>query len=320
MLRGKSIGGLTLCVVVVLAGGIGEARGDLAGEFDGFDSVSEIGVSGLRSSYYVDSAGGTVLPDDVFTLGSQRVWYPGVGEAPSPGGSAGRGFDQGVLGVKFDGDRLTVRSATSVNPLTGRYLGGTMYGEGDVFLSVSDGAGVREYALLNSWARWRGRPLSLNGGHFDSAKEFHTGQLSGVNLEGHLVQLTGAGDILLSGGRAAYDPSPTPVGLDYRIFAQGGIDMGDAGLVHSSITDDGMCGSQPWYVQTWEFDVDWLTNGGGFSLGLHQSPSCANDQIGMVMDVVANPVPAPTAALLGGFGLCIAAAGKSILRRIRRNA
>ena len=128
---------------------VGWADPWLADQFAGYETVWEVGVSGLQSSYYTDTQSGTTLPDYMFTLGPDRVSYPhGVGEVPSPGGLVGENFDEGALGVKVEGGNLVVQVAGGLNPLTGYYYDGwkTWYGQGDVFVTVEDTVGIRQYA------------------------------------------------------------------------------------------------------------------------------------------------------------------------------
>ena len=189
--------------------------------------------------------------------------------------------------------------------MSGYYYSGwnTWYGQGDVFVTVEDNAGITHFALLNDWARDNsGNYRELNGGYFDDAQDFHTGAGSGADLQGHLVSLSLDSDVVLAGGTGSYRPSysPPPVGLDYRVYAQGGTDAGDAGLVHSTTTDAGMMGPQTWYIQTWTVPTGWLSSDQVFTVGLHKAASCGNDQIGIVA-----AVPAPGALLLGALGLII---------------
>ena len=283
--------------VVLVLGSCSAVLADLATEFSGFNSVSEIGVSGLKSSYHTPTKAGNTQPDFLFTLSNERVSYPhGVGQVPSPGGSIGKAFDEGVLGVKVQGGNLTVKVAGALNPQTGYYHSGwkTWYGQGDVFVTVADSAGIGHFALLNSWARdGSGALRSLDGGHYDQAQTFHVGR------EGYLVRLDANGDVVRVGGTGAYSPtySPAPEGLDYRSYAQGGTDIGNAGLVHSNVADFG----QTWYIQTWTVPLRWLSSDPAFDIGLHKTASCGNDQIGMVARV-----PAPGAAVLGLAGITTA--------------
>ena len=278
------------------------ASANLSAEFDGYTAVWEVGVSGLQSSYSTDTKSGITLPGYMPSLGPERVTYPhGVGQVPSPGGAVGRVFDEGAMGVKVQGGSLMIRVAGGLNPLEGYYYSGwkTWYGQGDVFITVEDTAGIGHFALLNSWPKDGGDYVELNGGHFDDARQFHTGEASGTNLEGHLVSLSSTDHVIRAGGAGSYHPGYSsgglPQGLDYRIYAQGGTDIGDAGLAHSQLTDLG----QQWYIQTWTFPTNWLSSDSVFSVGLHKAASCANDQIGVV-----TVVPAPGALLLGlaGFG------------------
>jgi hypothetical protein len=308
-----------LCAAVILLICCSAIRADLLSEFDGYIAVSEVGVSGLRSSYYADTNSGVTLPDYMFSLGPQRVSYPhGVGQVPSPGGNAGRVFDEGVMGLRVQGGNLMIRVAGGLNPLQGYYYSGwqTWYGQGDVFVTVEDSAGISHFALLNSWPSDGTSYRTLNGGHFDAAQSFHTGAGGGTDLQGHLVGLSSTGDVVLAGGRGSYRPSysPPPEGLDYRVYAQAGTDIGDAALAHSSVWDTGLGGvGQNWFIQTWTLPTNWLSSDPVFTIGLHKAASCGNDQIGMV-----TVVPAPGALVLGlmGFGT-IGFAGK--MARIGRS-
>jgi len=278
------------------------ASADLSSVFDGYTTVEEIGVSGLQSSYYRPTKGGNTLPGFVQSLGPNRVKYPyGIGEVPSPGGSVGRHFDQGVMGIKKVGGSLKIRVAGALNPLGGYYHSGwrTWYGQGDVFVTVGDATGVSHYALLNSWAGDGTSYRTLGRGYYDDAEVFHTGGGIGPDLQGHLVGLSEVDDVVLTGGRGSYHPgysrSGLPKGLDYRVYARGGTDLGDAELDHFSVHDFG----REWFVQTWTLPTNWLTCDPVYTLGLHTAASCSNDQIGMV-----SVVPVPGALLLGlaGFG------------------
>jgi hypothetical protein len=279
-------------------------QADLISEFSGFDAVWEVGVSGFQSSYHADTVAGIPFSgptthDFLHDLGPARVSYPyGVGEVPSPGGNLGKNFDQGVLGIKLEGENLVIRLATGLNPLEGFYYSGwdAWYGQGDLFLSVEDTGGIAHYGLLSAWARDEfGNPRSLNGGHFDDAQAFHVGgRCSSGSREGNLIKLTSDNDITLSGGRGSYNAGNAPAGLDLRAFVEGGIDLGDAGLVHDSLSDLG----QMWYLQTWAVDLNLLSNDPVFEIGLHAVPSCGNDQVGTVA-----MVPEPSAAVLAAIGL-----------------
>ena len=264
---------------------------DLASEFGGFTYVDEVGVSGLQSSN-----GATKLPTSMFTLGGDRVSYPsGVGTVPSPGGTTGKNFDQGILGVKTEGGNLVVKLAGGLNPETGYWSSdwSSRYGQGDVFLTVDDGAaGVQNFALLSGW----GDNVHLGKSsetYYNQAQAFH------ADYEGFLVELTSAGDVVLTSGAGTYPPaSSSPAGLDYRIFAQDGTGIGSANLQSGSVVD-----GQTWYIQTWTIPLSWLTTDSVFTLGLHAATSCSNDQIGMVTDIV---TPVPAAAILGMLGLSVA--------------
>ncbi len=317
MLRSRLFGTVMACALAVVMGWGGDvARADLAGEFAGFDSIEHVGTSGRESSYWADSAGGTVLPTDMPTLSDELVNYPGVGKVPSPGGLAGYMFDEGAMGVKLEGGNLVVKVATSMDPTQGYWYGGVIYGTGDVFLTVKDTAGIRDYALMNTWARRYGTARTLNGGYYDVAQEFHTGEASGVNLEGHLVGIRSVDDVLLSGGKGAYSPYILPEGVDFRVFAKGGTDLGSANLTHTTTTDDGMYGPQTWHVQTWTVPVAMVSADAGFTVGLHQAASCANDQLGMVTNV-GHPVPVPPAVALGMIGMGLVVVTKKARRLVR---
>jgi hypothetical protein len=292
-----------LLVSTVLCVAVGTARADLVSEFAGFDSVWEVGVSGLQSSYHADMLSGLPVSGPTTgnflpVFGPDRVSYPsGVGEVPSPGGEVGQHFDQGVLGVRVDGDQLVVQIATGISPQVGYYHSGwnTWYSQGDVFISVEDSAGVSHFALLNSWARdGVGDPLELNAGHFSLAQEFHlAGGAGGTSLEGHLVRLSDDNDVTLTGGTGAYGAGNAPAGLDIRGFAQDGIDLGDANLTHSSLGDF----DQMWYLQSWAIGLDSLSSDALFDIGLHAAASCGNDQIGGSYTV---PEPNSVLLVLGG--------------------
>lgn len=280
------------------------AQANLVQKFSGFNTVWEIGVSGMKSSYAPDTANdapvngpttGAYLP----IFGPNRVSYPnGVGEVPSPGGSVGRRFDEGALGVKVQGGQLILQLASRLNPQTGYYYDDyhSWYGQGDLFVDVAGSSGMEHFALLNSWGRDSdGDPISL-GGHFNTARSFHvSGGASGGSLEGHLVRLGENADVTATDGIGAYDPGNAPAGLDLRNYAAGGSDLGSAGLTHSSVVDDG----HTWYVQTWTIGVGNLSPDRSFGIGLHSIVSCGNDQIGGRFCVV--PEPASLVLVLAGL-------------------
>lgn len=286
--------------------GAGLACADFIQEFSGFDSIRETGVSGLVSSYFGDlQAGlpvsGPYIAGNLAQFGPQRVTYPsGIGAVPSPGGEIGLNFDQGALGIRVDGDQLVVKLATALDPTSGYYHTGwkSWYGQGDVFLSVADGEGVNHFALLNVWARDdKGNPRNYNNNYFNKGENFHLkGGTKNAALEGHLIALQNDSDVLLTGGTGAYGQSNAPAGLDRRVFASGGLDLGEAGLVLGSFMEDG----RRWYTQTWSFALSSITSAKNFDVGLHAAASCGNDQIGGRFNVV---VPEPSSLLLLICGL-----------------
>lgn len=295
---------IILVVAATLLGG-GIARADLVQKYNGFDTVWEIGTSGLQSSYSADTinaapVNGTTTGSFLPVFGPNRVSYPnGVGEVPSPGGSVGRNFDEGALGVMVVGNQLILQLASRLNPQSGYYYDGyhSWYGQGDLFVDVADSSGVQHFALLSSWGRdTLGNPISLNGGHFNTAQSFHlTGGTSGSSLEGHLVRLGENADVTVTGGTGAYNAGNAPNGLDLRTFAAGGSDLGTAGLTHSSVVDQ----DHTWYVQTWTVSLGDFSPDGSFNIGLHSTVSCGNDQIGGQFAVT--PEPASLALVLAGL-------------------
>jgi hypothetical protein len=235
------------------------------------------------------------------------VSYPsGIGTVPSPGyydWAEARAFDEGGLGVRVSDGSLIVRAAGALNPQTGYWSTShsQRYGSGDVFLTIDDlDPGVKNFALLNSWPRdVSGAILAVGGTWYGAAQSFHVG---GPTLEGHLVQLTDASDVALTGGGGAYS-AWTPSGVDSRVYAQGGLDIGNALLTHSSTTDDGLNGAtnQVFYIQTWTVPLDLLSSYATFNIGLHQATSCGNDQTGLVATA-----PVPGAVVLGVLGMSVA--------------
>jgi hypothetical protein len=296
-----------------------EANADLAANFTGmgFESVFEQNVSGLKSSYHAytqGSSGVNNIPNEMFTLSNQRVFYPWVGAVPSPGGSTGRLFDEGAIGLKIDGANLVVQVAGRLNPLAGIKLRRKWYGQGDVFVTVEDSAGVRQFALLNSWAKKPDQSYrNLGDGDFNQAKNFHaTGGAGGTSLEGWLVRLLNSDDVARVDGPHSYAAtSGNPDGLDYRTYVQGGQPVDWANIVHTTTQEQDPKGLwQTWYMQTWEFPASWISSEYIFDIGLHKIASCGNDQIGMVTTAVVPepvpvPVPVPHAAVLGIIGLTI---------------
>ncbi|MFO0839995.1 MAG: hypothetical protein U1D55_15920 [Phycisphaerae bacterium] len=307
-MRNRFLAILTVMIAVV------PAMAGLASQFSGFTSINEIGVSGLQSSYHGDSKAnrsvtGSTIAHSLAVFGTNRVSYPGgVGSVPSPGGAFGQQFDFGMLGVKVQGGQMTVRVASRIDPHAGVYSQAfqTWYGAGDMFLSLQDGSGVRQFALLSSWARDRnGNAINLGKGNFNASQQFHlSGGAGHSSLEGHLVALSRDNQVQITGGPGAYTTSNAPAGLDVRAFAKGGNDLGSASLSHGQVFDYG----QNWYLQTWTFNLGRITHDSTFAVSLHTAASCGNDQIGMTV-----PVPAPAAFALGAVGL-------AMVGRLRRGA
>jgi len=291
----------TLLLGTLLLASAGVALADLVDYYVGYDAVWEVGVSGLKSSYYADTkvnkaVTGPSTGSSLAALGPDRVSYPsGIGTVPSPGGQIGPNFDQGVLGLLNNGSTLTFRLATALNPQTGYYYNSQQawFGQGDLFLDVADDAGTRHFALLNYWPRDpQGNPLTLNGGQFASARAFH---LAGPDsLEGHLIRLASNSDVTMTGGTGAYTPGNAPAGLDLRAYANGGTDLGYANLTLDVTTYAG----RTWYVQTWTVPRNLLSDAPEFALGAHAAASCGNDQIGYAWAV---PEPAALAVALMGL-------------------
>ena len=287
-----------ILAVVTMLTVCGLARADLIDTYNGFDWFRSDGTTGLVSSYYSDVAAGqtitgTTTSTSLATFGPNRVSYPnGVGEVPSPGGSLMHYFDLGAVGVKADGNDLTFQLTSGMDPETGYYTSSdnTWIGIGDLFIDVSDSAGVRHYALLSTWGTEQsGAPLTYNGGYYSDAMSFHLTGDGGSSLIGHLVKLTCNDDIMISGGTAAYNGGNAPTGLDRRIFASGGSDLGNGDLTLASLTDDGF----NWYTQSWTINGSLLSQDAEYEISMHAGPTCANDQIGgNVM------VPEPTSLLL----------------------
>jgi len=313
----RVVGGIVVVAVCALC--LPAANADLAANFTdmGFESVFEQNVSGLKSSYHAytqGSYGVDNIPNEMFTLSDKRVYYPWVGNVPSPGGPTGRLFDEGAVGLKIDGANVVVKVAGRLNPLAGIKLGGTWYSQGDVFVTVEDSAGVRQFALLNSWAKKPDQSYrNLGDGHFNQAKNFHaTGGAGGTSLEGWLVRLLNSDDVARVGGPHSYAAtSGNPDGLDYRTYVQGGQPVDWANIAHTTTQEQDPEGlPQTWYMQTWEFPSSWISSEQVFDIGMHKISSCGNDQIGMVTTAafpapIPVPVSAPHAAVLGIIGLAI---------------
>lgn len=286
---------------VLIAFSATSARADFITEFSGFQTIQEVGVSGLASTYFGDVKAGLSISGDYVShnlaeFGPERISYPsGIGAVPSPGGSIGLNFDQGALGFMVEGNDLVFKLATALDPTQGYYHSGwkTWYGQGDLFLSVSDGDNVNQYALLNVWARdEQDKTRNINNNYYNKGENFHVKGGAGNNsLEGHLVALQDDSDVLITGGTGAYTQSNAPNGLDRRVYAAGGLDLGDAGLTLGSFTDDG----RQWYTETWRISMSSVSTAGTFDIGLHTAASCGNDQIGGRFSVV---TPEPTSIFL----------------------
>jgi hypothetical protein len=297
-----------LALAALVLGAAAATQADLIQTFADFNYISETGASGLQSSYYTDTKAGDPVTgpttgSQLPIFGPERVTYPyGVGQVPSPGGTVGLNFNQGVLGVRVSNDNLIFQLATALNPQTGYYYNAwnTWYGQGDLFVDLADSAGLRHFALLNTWGRNNeGEPISLNGGYFDAARSFHlTGGAGHTSLQGHLIGLNADDDVALAGGTGAYYAGIAPAGLDLRTFAAGGADLGSAGLVQSSVVD----GGRTWHVQTWTVGLDALSADPSFDVGLHAATSCGNDQIGGLFTI---PEPGALLVLLTGVAVWV---------------
>lgn len=293
--------------VFVACLGSATVSADLIDQFNGYSFVNEVGVSGLKSNYHQDTVDGLnvlgpTTGSSLHSLAATRVHYPNQGEIPS----GGEAYDYGALGIRVSGGNLVVRVANGFNPLTGRYANDTRYGAGDAFISVIDSNGVTQFAALNSWARDNdGDDLSIGDGHFNDAREFHvSGGPGNSSLEGHLILLDSNGDVRRTGGPHGFGSSNAPDGLDLRAFARGGDDLGAVGLAHSSLVD-----GQNWYLQTWTIPLALLSNDPLFSVGVHVTESCGNDQIGIV-----GRVPEPASLMLLGGGAFMALVRRRSIR------
>ncbi len=63
------------------------ASADLISAFGGFETINEVGVSGLRSTYHTDSVNnqsvtGPSISTSLSNFGPQRVDFPGSGMTP----------------------------------------------------------------------------------------------------------------------------------------------------------------------------------------------------------------------------------------------
>jgi hypothetical protein len=297
---------LITAFAIVLATCAVPARADLTAAFEGFEFVSEVGITGWESSYAPDTFAGLPISGSTIStmlpvFGEDRVSFACCGTVPSPGGTIGARYDEGALGFKVDLDQLVLRMATALDPRTGVYHSGhnAWHSQGDLFLSVADTGGVSHFGLLNAWPRdEQGEPIELNGGHFSAAQDFHlTGGPSDNSLEGHLVDLQEDDDVTLAGGRGAYHAGNAPDGLDLRTYVSGGVDLGSADLVHETVVD----GDRTWHLQTWTVSLSSLSADPEFDIALHAEPSCANDQIGM-----GGRVPEPGSLFLMVLGLAAA--------------
>ncbi len=298
--------GVIVCAVAVVP----TVRADLANEFAGFTTVSEIGVSGLRSSYSADTIAGLPVSGPTVSqylpaYGPARVWYPDGGEIPSTGGEDIHPFDQGVLGVRVVDGAVIIKLASGLDPTTGIFSSNwnTWYGQGDMFVTTQDSRGISQYALLSVWPRHAGGEPVWLGGHFEHTSDFHlTGGAGGTSLEGHLVRLLADADVTTTGGVAGYPPELAPEGLDVRSSAVGGTDVANGHVTNGAVEDAGLT----WYVQTWTVQLSDLSPDATFSLGLHDALTCGNDQIGGDFQV-----PEPTTLTLVVVGALVLAVRRS---------
>jgi len=294
----------TLTIIAVLASTAALAQADLIDAFADYNTIWEQGVSGLRSSYGADTrtnqaVTGPITGSELAEFESDRVSYPsGVGTHPSPGGEIGSHFDEGALGYRVDDGNLVIQVASGMDPLTGYYHSQyrKWYGQGDMFLDVQDSTGVRHFALLNAWAHSEsGDPRAYNGNHFNSARSFHLPDDD--SREGNLVQLVENRDVALAGGPGAYRSNRAPTGLDTRIFAKDGIDLGFMDLELETIVG----ANQNWYLQRWTVPLATLSADPEFDVGLHIATTCGNDQIG----TTGRSIPEPCTLLLIAAGLAM---------------
>jgi hypothetical protein len=289
-------------------------------------SVSEIGTSGQQSSYYANSPSNNDMTSNWFTtmptLSSQLVNYTdgSTGTVPSPGMNSpaeAAQFDQGTLALNISGGQVKVTLTTAMSPTAGYFDNGywqRWYGQGDVFLSVDNAGAVKQYALLNNM------PTVLDDGSFDAARNFRSGT-GATAATGDLVELGNTSQVAYIAGNGSYSATggygPDAVGLDGRIYAQGGTPVGDGTLSITSTPNsfgyDGQ--SVTWYTETWTFAEGDL---GAFDeISLHSATTCGNDQIGLDSGLITSngprggTVPAPAAVLLGVLGL----AGIGALKR-----
>jgi len=181
-----------------------------------------------------------------------------------------------------------------------------------VFLTIEDNGTVTHYALLNAWPRSGGTPRHLGGSSctgFNAAQAFHV-----AGREGHLILLDSDDDVVYTQGERSFGPPPapyaSPVGLDARVFAQGGVDLGSMSLVHAFYDVPGSC--EDWYIQTWTIPINLLTGDGVFAFSLHATESCGNDQIGMKGHI--ENVPEPASVLLSIIGVILFGSRRRAIR------
>ena len=279
-------------VMVVISGGLmlgGLGASSLAGsdtsdagpsvafrmELNGFEVVEDgVGTTGRHSSYH-----GFGLDDDecfeVPSFGEERVRFSGR-LIPA----AGVEYDEGVIGVRIDGDDLVVAVAAGVGSQKWtRGNGGNIIGQGDLFVTVRQNGDLYQFALLNDLNS--GKSLA-NEGRWRAAQMFRYSDQAEV---GHAVLLTSEDHVSTSGGNQGHERGGnSPVGLDERVFARGGEDTGVGKLDHYEFD-----AQQPlegrevvtWNVSEWTIPLTVLGDEEeAMTLAFHIAPSCGNDQIG----------------------------------------
>jgi len=326
----RTVGATVIVAVGVLC--VAEVSADLGTVFSGYQWINENLTAGLKSDYYGEtmgtnppSQGWDGQPTGMFSLDNTPIF---ASNQPSGGDM----FDESAIGVKYevidDVVTLVVRAAGRINPATGydppTEYGTTVFGQGDVFLTVDDTAmsgGVRQYGLLNFWPD---TPIGGSEGvaHFKKAKDFHVvtadddENREGFVVEFDMTQPPDPGQVTLTGGASAYAGTGiAPEGLDARVYANGGTFVADGNITNDLYKADGtittVLAEGVWWVQTWEvpvnditgFDIDSVSEY-DFMIGLHKTTTCGNDQIGFLVPIdEGGPVPVPGALILGMLGL-----------------